>query len=110
MTNVIWAPRSTYSSGRMAAIIPMPTKLNEPRRTNTRAVGTLSTWRSSCRKNTSITIRIAPVCRSPYTIAYRHEPSSCVQRRMGAMNVYSSVPSHRSTWIVSAIQPNTTDR
>ena len=47
---------------------------------------------------------------SPYPMAYVQEPSSWVQRRTGAMNVYSSVPSHRSTAIVSAIQEKTTDR
>ena len=46
----------------------------------------------------------------PYTIAYRTEPSSCAQRRTGAMNVYSRVPSQRSTATVSAIQLNTTER
>ena len=94
----------------MAAIIPMPTMLNEPRATNTSAVGTFITVRSSCRKNTIITIRITPVCTRPKTIAYRQEPSSWVQRRTGAMNVYSSVPSHRSTAMVSAIQEKTTER
>ena len=43
-------------------------------------------------------------------MAYRHEPRSCVQRRTGAMNVYSSVPSHRSTAMVSAIHEKTTER
>ena len=43
-------------------------------------------------------------------MAYRHEPSSWVQRRTGAMNVYSRVPSQRSTAMVSAIQEKTTDR
>ena len=47
---------------------------------------------------------------SPYTIAYRTEPSSCDQRRIGAIIVYSSVPSQRSTAIVSAIQQKTTER
>ena len=32
------------------------------------------------------------------------------ERRIGAIIVYSSVPSQRSTAIVSAIQPNTTER
>ena len=94
----------------MAAIIPMPTMLNEPSRTNTSAVGTFITVSSSCRKNTSITIRITLVCTRPKTMAYRHEPRSCVQRRTGAMNVYSRVPSHRSTAMVSAIQEKTTER
>ena len=49
----------------MAAIIPMPTKLNEPRSTNTIAVGTFCTERSSWRKKIIITTRITAVCTRP---------------------------------------------
>ena len=56
------------------------------------------------------TTRIAAVWTRPYPMAYVQEPISWVQRRTGAMNVYSSVPSHRSTAIVSAIQEKTTER
>ena len=90
--------------------MPMPTKLNEPRSMNTPAVGRFAPVAWSCGKNRSSTMRMTVVWTSPYAIAYRHDPSSWVQRRTGAMNVYSSVPSQRSTWIVSAVQPNTTDR
>jgi len=38
------------------------------------------------------------------------EPSSWTQRRMGAMKVYSRVPSQRSQATVSAMKPNTMDR
>jgi len=66
--------------------------------------------RPSCGKNSARTMSIASVWISPYTIAYRHEPRSWVQRRTGAIIVYSSVPSQRSTAIVSAIQLKTTER
>jgi hypothetical protein len=65
MTNVICAPRSTYSSGRMAAIIPMPTKLNEPSATNTAAVGMFMLAGSSCGKNSTITASTTSVCTRP---------------------------------------------
>ena len=64
-----------------------------------------STPRSSCGEEQPGARPASPPCgRGRSAIAYRHEPSSWVQRRTGAMNVYSSVPSQRSTAIVSAIQ------
>ena len=61
-------------------------------------------------KNRVSTTRMTVVWTKPYITANMVEPSSWTQRRMGAMKVYSSVPSQRSTAIVSAIQLNTTDR
>ena len=55
-------------------------------------------------------MKITAVWTRPYTIAYSTLPNSCVQRRTGAMKVYSSVPSQRSIDTVSAIQLNTTLR
>ena len=55
-------------------------------------------------------MKITAVWIRPYTIAYETWPTSCDQRRTGAMNVYSRVPSQRSTETVSAIQLKTTDR
>ena len=49
----------------MAAIIPIPTKLNEPRAMNVAAVGRLARDRSSCGKKRSMTTRIAAVWTSP---------------------------------------------
>jgi len=50
MTNVIWAPRSTYSSGRMAAMIPIPTTEKEPANITTDAVTKFACERSSSKK------------------------------------------------------------
>ena len=55
-------------------------------------------------------MKITAVWMSPYAMAYTTDPSNWDQRRTGAMNVYSRVPSQRSTAMVSAIQLNTTDR
>ena len=65
MTNVICAPRSTYSSGRIAAIMPMPTKLNEPSSMNTAAVAKFVPAEVSCRKKSTSTTRIAAVWTRP---------------------------------------------
>ena len=98
MTNVICAPRSTYSSGRIAAIIPMPTKLNEPSSTNTAAVGTFVPAEVELPvEDHQHDQDHAPCGRGRRPSRTTHEPSSWVQRRIGAMNVYSSVPSQRST-------------
>ena len=46
----------------------------------------------------------------PYMTANIVDPSSWTQRRTGAMNVYSRVPSQRSQATVSAMKPNTIER
>ena len=90
--------------------MPIPTRLNEPSRTNTIVVVALALSSSICGKNSTSATKVTAVWTSPYAMAYRTDPSSCDPRRTGAMKVYSSVPSHRSTAIVSAIQLKTTDR
>ena len=89
----------------------MPTKLNEPRTMKTTAVAGSALQRSSGTwKNTASTMKMAAVWTRPVTIAYATWPISREVRRIGAIIVYSSVPSQRSTAIVSVIQLNTTDR
>ena len=74
----------------MAAIIPIPTKLNEPSSTNDAAVTRFMDPGWSCGKNSTRITRIAAVWTRPYAIAYRHEPSSCVQRRTGGVTEVQS--------------------
>ncbi len=64
-TNVICAPRSTYSSGRIAASMPMPTKLNDPRAMNVSAVAGFEIEKSSCGKNRTSAMKITAVWMKP---------------------------------------------
>ena len=61
---VIWAPRSTYMSGRMAAIMPMPMKESEPTTRKTSGVSGSACVRSSPKKSTRTTSMTA-VCTRP---------------------------------------------
>ena len=48
--------------------------------------------------------------KTAYESAYRLTPNMCTSLETGAMNVYSSVPSHRSNAMDMAISLNSTER
>ena len=91
--------------------MPIPTKLNEPSSMNATAVAGFAPAQVQLREEQDQHDEDDRRCgpgRTPSRTTT--EPSSCDQRRIGAIIVYSSVPSQRSTVIVSAIQLKTTDR